>query len=96
MNNLVFIKIRQILFIILSLFFGSSCDNDKTKIIILSKASPNYVNWLSHKDIIILDATTITNTDSILEIADGIVLTGGEDINPLMYNDTSNLNFSAL
>lgn len=91
MNNLIFIKIRQILFIILSLFFGSSCDNDKTKIIILSKASPNYVNWLSHKDIIILDATTITNTDSILEIADGIVLTGGEDINPLMYNDTSNL-----
>ena len=24
-------------------------------------------------------------------VADGIVLTGGEDINPLMYGDSSNL-----
>ena len=38
-----------------------------------------------------LDAYTIDNIDSILAIADGIILTGGEDINPLLYNDTSNL-----
>ena len=82
---------KQIFFIFFSLLFGSSCINEKPKIIILSKASSNYVNWLSHKDVIILDASIITNTDSILDIADGIVLTGGEDINPLMYNDTSNL-----
>ena len=40
---------------------------------------------------IILDAYTIKNTDSILALADGIILTGGEDINPLQYNDTINL-----
>ena len=38
-----------------------------------------------------LDAYTIDNTDSILALADGVILTGGEDINPLLYNDTSNL-----
>ena len=27
----------------------------------------------------------------ILAIADGIIITGGEDINPLLYNDTTNL-----
>ena len=43
------------------------------------------------KNIIILDAYTIKNTDSILALADGIILTGGEDINPLQYNDTINL-----
>jgi len=42
-------------------------------------------------NVIILDAYTIKNTDSILKLADGIILTGGEDINPLEYNNTSNL-----
>ena len=42
-------------------------------------------------NIILLDAYTIKNTDSILELADGVILTGGEDINPLQYNDTINL-----
>ena len=59
--------------------------------IILSKASINYINWIDGKDIIILDAYTIKNTDSILKLADGIILTGGEDINPLEYNNNSNL-----
>ena len=59
--------------------------------IILSKASKNYINWIDGEDIIILDAYTIKNTDSILKLADGIILTGGEDINPLEYNNTSNL-----
>ena len=40
---------------------------------------------------VILDAYRISNTDSILAIADGIIITGGEDINPLFYNDTLNL-----
>jgi len=72
----------------LSLLFG--CLEDK-KIIILSKASKNYINWIEDKDLIILDAYTIENTDSILKLADGIILTGGEDINPLEYNDTVNI-----
>ena len=59
--------------------------------IILSKASSNYIKWMEDEDVIILDAYTIKNTDSILKLADGIILTGGEDINPLEYNNTSNL-----
>jgi len=59
--------------------------------IILSKASKNYINWIEDENVIILDAYTIKNTDSILKLADGIILTGGEDINPLEYNNTTNL-----
>ena len=59
--------------------------------IILSKASSNYTKWMEDENIIILDAYTIKNTDSILKLADGIILTGGEDINPLEYNNTTNL-----
>jgi putative glutamine amidotransferase len=67
-----------------------SCQKQQQKTIILSKASDNYVNWIEGDNIIILDACTIKNTDSILALADGIILTGGEDINPLQYNDTIN------
>ncbi len=59
--------------------------------IILSKASSNYIKWIEDENVIILDAYTIKNTDSILKLADGIILTGGEDINPLEYNNTTNL-----
>ena len=76
-------------FLILIHFIACSADAPKT--IILSKASSNYINWISNKNTIILDAYSISNTDSILALADGIILTGGEDINPLLYNDTLNL-----
>ena len=46
---------------------------------------------MGNNNTIILDAYTINNTDSILALADAIILTGGEDINPLQYNDTVNL-----
>ena len=68
-----------------------SCQNQEKKTIILSKASEKYVEWMKNENIIILDAYTIRNTDSILQLTDGIILTGGEDINPLQYNDTSNI-----
>ena len=71
------------------LLFGCSKKTETT--IILSKASMNYIKWMEGKDMIILDAWNIKNTDSILSLADGIILTGGEDINPLEYNDTSNI-----
>ena len=71
------------------LLFCSKKQEQKT--IILSKASSNYIKWIEDEQLIILDAYTIQNTDSILALADGIILTGGEDINPLMYQDTNNL-----
>lgn len=71
------------------LLFGCSKKTETT--IILSKASKNYIKWIEGENIIILDAWNIKNTDSILSLADGIILTGGEDINPLEYNDTVNI-----
>jgi putative glutamine amidotransferase len=82
MKNLIFLS---------SILFLLSCQKQETKTIILSKASENYVKWMEDVNTIILDAYTIKNTDSILALADGIILTGGEDINPLQYNDTINL-----
>lgn len=70
-----------------------SCNIQTKKHVILSKASSNYVTWIEDENTIILDAYTIKNTDSILKLADGIILTGGEDINPLEYNDSTNIKF---
>ena len=69
----------------------SSCLEKESRTVILSKASLNYIKWIEDEHTIILDAYTIKNTDSILALADGIILTGGEDINPLEYNDTANI-----
>jgi putative glutamine amidotransferase len=82
-------KIKHFLLVI----FIFSYNISKTQIIILSKASQSYRLWLQKDGVIILDAYNIKNTDSILAIADGIILTGGEDINPLQYNNTVNLAF---
>ena len=82
--------LKKILFILIIVIL-CSCQKQESKIIILSKASENYVKWMEDENTIILDAYTIKNTDSILKLADGIILTGGEDINPLQYNDTVNL-----
>jgi putative glutamine amidotransferase len=81
----------KILLLILACSFTLfSCQKNQQKTIILSKASSNYIKWIEDENTIILDAYTIKNTDSILALADGIILTGGEDINPLQYNDTLN------
>ena len=76
---------------LVSIIIISGCHKTKPKTIILSKAGDNYIKWIEDENIITLDAYTIANTDSILALADGIILTGGEDINPLLYNDSSNL-----
>ncbi|MDC0204337.1 gamma-glutamyl-gamma-aminobutyrate hydrolase family protein [Flavobacteriales bacterium] len=82
---------KKLLLILASFLLLFSCQQNKHKTIILSKASSNYVKWIEDENVIILDAYTIKNIDSILVLADGIILTGGEDINPLEYNDTANL-----
>jgi len=82
---------KKTLLILVCSFTFFACQTQQKKTIILSKASANYINWIEGDNIIILDAYTIKNMDSILALADGIILTGGEDINPLQYNDTINL-----
>ena len=85
---------KNIFFTLFLLFCVASCEKNNKKTIILSKASDNYINWIESRDIIIIDAYNISNIDSILNLADGIILTGGEDIYPLMYNDTNNIKLS--
>jgi putative glutamine amidotransferase len=82
---------KKLLFLLVCSFTFFACQKQQQKTIILSKASDNYVKWMEDENVIIIDAYTIKNTDSILALADGIILTGGEDINPLQYNDTINL-----
>ena len=82
---------KLLLHILLCSFTFFACQKEQQKTIILSKASENYVKWMEDDNTIIIDAYTIKNTDSILALADGIILTGGEDINPLQYNDNLNL-----
>ena len=82
---------KKILLLVVCSFTFFACQKQQQKTIILSKSSLNYINWIEGDNIIIIDAYTIKNTDSILALADGIILTGGEDINPLEYNDTINL-----
>ena len=82
--------IKQLITLVF-LFALFACQRDQKKTIILSKSSSSYISWIENDNLIILDAYTISNTDSILALADGIILTGGEDINPLQYNDTNNI-----
>ena len=82
---------KKLLITFICLNILSACQKQEKITIILSKASSNYIKWIEDENVIILDAYTIKNTDSILLVADGIILTGGEDINPLEYNDTSNI-----
>jgi putative glutamine amidotransferase len=81
---------KLLLHILLCSFTFFACQKEQQKTIILSKSYSNYVEWIEDDNTIILDAYTIKNTDSILALADGVILTGGEDINPLQYNDTIN------
>jgi len=82
---------KKLLIILVCSWIFFSCQKEQQKTIILSKASENYVRWMDDGNTIFLDAYTIKNTDSILALAHGIILTGGEDINPLQYKDSINL-----
>ena len=82
---------KKYLSLLIFVFFLSCSTQQEKKTIILSKASTNYINWLTAPDFNLVNAYVIDNLDSLMLVADGIVLTGGEDINPLMYGDSSNL-----
>ena len=68
---------RKYIYLVLFVFLFSCDTTQNQKTIILSKASPNYINWLSDPEINIVNAYDCNNLDSLLLIADGIVLTGG-------------------
>ena len=75
------------------LFVSTSCStikNSPKKTIVLSvyQSQNTYKNWISKenkKKIHVVEAISCSNLDSLLLVADGIILTGGEDINPNLY-----------
>ena len=66
---------KKLLLLLVCSFTFFACQKEQKRTIILSKASENYVKWMEDGNTIILDAYTIKNTDSILSLADGIILT---------------------
>ncbi len=57
----------------------------------LTKSSPNYINWIKQGDssIILIDLDNLNPAEAIqrLHKCAGLVLTGGGDINPSLYNN---------
>ena len=62
--------------------------------IALTKASPNYIDWISKGDtsIIVVDLNNLNPAEAIQKLHDcsGLVLTGGGDIDPSMYKYEGN------
>jgi len=57
--------------------------------IALTKASPNYINWISKGDssVIVVDLNNLKPAEAIQKLHDcaGLILTGGGDIDPALY-----------
>lgn len=77
-------------FIFLTFILLISCHNDGNSIrIAVSKASPNYINWLkkNYPDVQIVNLynLNINVAEEELRKCDGLLLTGGEDVFPGWY-----------
>ena len=74
--------------------FSFTPDKDKPFKVALSKASPNYINWIIKRDssILIVDLNNLKPADAISKLHDcaALVLTGGGDIDPSLYKNAGN------
>jgi putative glutamine amidotransferase len=85
-------SLKNLFFIILAglpaiLLFA--CNRQKPLTIVVSKLSPNYLNWIKSADstVNVIDLYELS-TDSalkILQTAHGVLITGGEDVYPAFY-----------
>ncbi len=87
------------LILILSTFLFLSCNQDTRPLILVSKEykSQAFHHWLMSADsnIRIVSVFGMHDRDSILSLlkkADGIIITGGEDINPTLYGEPEEIN----
>jgi len=93
-----------ILIIIASIFALSSCNTDKispsktiTKLAITkahgSSGYEQYKIWIKHHDstIMIYDLyeLSLDSANKIMNIVDGVIISGGPDVNPSLYNEDS-------
>ena len=71
--------------------FSFTPDKDKPFKVALTKASPNYINWIIKGDssIKIVDLNNLKQAEAIQKLheCDALVLTGGGDIDPSLYKN---------
>jgi putative glutamine amidotransferase len=77
---------------LIPILFSFSPGNEKPLKIALSKSSPNYVNWLHKGDstLVIVDLAAMKPEEAVLKLreCDGLLLTGGGDVDPAIYPAT--------
>jgi putative glutamine amidotransferase len=75
-------------FFLLSLHTASAAVTGP-KIVAVTRISPNYSNWIKQNDSTILLVNmaemTIDSALHVLDVCSGLLLTGGEDVNPDLY-----------
>lgn len=77
--------------IIITMIFITSCSNKKEEPlrIALSSSSENYVNWIKRADSLAVPVDfkgmPVDSAEMLLESCDGLLLTGGEDVDPARY-----------
>jgi len=80
---------------LIPIIVGCTPIREKQIRIALTKASPNYINWIKKGDssVIVVDLSNLKPAEAIQELnrCAGLVLTGGGDIDPALYkNDDKN------
>jgi len=90
---------RKYLVILLVIFTFSCSNKDKQPLVVVSKNyNKAFTTWLAKADsnILVVEAYGIKDKDSLaklLQHADGIIISGGEDINPKIYGKASESNY---
>lgn len=71
------------------MFMLLSCNRQKPLTIVVTKLSPNYLNWLKSADttlnVVDVYGLPIDSALSLLKNAQGLLVTGGEDVYPGLY-----------
>jgi putative glutamine amidotransferase len=71
---------------------GCSTKKEEPLRIALSSSSENYENWIKRSDSLAVPVDfkglTVDSAEMLLETCDGLLLTGGEDVNPARYGKT--------
>ena len=87
--------------LIATLFTACGSSKEKPLRIAISKASPNYVNWLKRADSTIVTVNlfpmSVDSALTALESCSGLLLSGGEDVYPGIYGagyDTGDLGWT--
>ncbi len=89
-------KTSYLIFIcfLIPLFISFTPVKEKPLKVALTKSSPNYVHWINKGDstIVAVDLFNLKPADALVQLHDcaGLILTGGGDIDPALYQNAGN------